>query len=156
MYFDASVVFVTKFLLLFRLALAILWKGERWTLGSYNLHFLIFLTAYFYKVFVFCSVLTKLRDVNRAYLEKSSRYDSYYEAYQKTAETIMVSFFYEFDRPTQGLLKKWPEQSKELYFLKISSRGPPITPQGWTGRNISLYPPDLHLIIYLSSLKLGF
>ena len=45
----------------------------------------------------FCSVLTKLRDVNRAYLEKSSRYDSYYEAYQKTAETIMVSFFYEFD-----------------------------------------------------------
>lgn len=37
------------------------------------------------------SVLTKLRDVNRAYLEKSSRYDSYYEAYQKTAETIMIN-----------------------------------------------------------------
>ena len=66
-----------------------------WTLGSYNLHFLNFLTEYFFKFFcfVFCSVLTKLRDVNRAYLEKSSRYDSYYEAYQKTAETIMVSFF---------------------------------------------------------------
>jgi phosphoinositide-3-kinase regulatory subunit len=37
------------------------------------------------------SVLAKLRDVNRAYLEKSSRYDSYYEAYQKTAETIMIN-----------------------------------------------------------------
>ena len=64
-------------------------------MGSYNLHFLNFLTEYFFNIFcfVFCSVLTKLRDVNRAYLEKSSRYDSYYEAYQKTAETIMVSFF---------------------------------------------------------------
>ena len=59
-----------------------------------------FVTEYVLKFFVFCSVLTKLRDVNRAYLEKSSRYDSYYEAYQKTAETIMVSFFYEFDWPT--------------------------------------------------------
>ena len=58
---------------------------------------LYFVTEYLLKFFVFCSVLTKLRDVNRAYLEKSSRYDSYYEAYQKTAETIMVSFFYEFD-----------------------------------------------------------
>ena len=37
------------------------------------------------------SVLSKLRDVNRAYLEKSSKYDSYYDAYQKTAETIMVN-----------------------------------------------------------------
>ena len=51
MYFDALVVFVTKFLLLFRLALVILWKGERWTLGSCNLHFLIFLTEYFSNVF---------------------------------------------------------------------------------------------------------
>lgn len=37
------------------------------------------------------SVLLKLREVNRAYLEKSSRYDSFYEAYQKTAEMIMVN-----------------------------------------------------------------
>ena len=37
------------------------------------------------------SVLTKLREVNRAYLEKSSRYDSYYESYQKTAENIMIN-----------------------------------------------------------------
>ena len=37
------------------------------------------------------SVLSKLRDVNRAYLEKSSKYDSYYDAYQKTAETIMIN-----------------------------------------------------------------
>lgn len=36
------------------------------------------------------SVLKKLKDVNRAYLEKSSKYDNFYEAYQKTAEDIMV------------------------------------------------------------------
>ncbi len=37
------------------------------------------------------SIRQKLREVNRAYLEKSSKYDSFYEAYQKTAEVIMVN-----------------------------------------------------------------
>ena len=87
------VVFVTKFLLL------IDWLWPYCKRGRGDLWGLIFCYRISFKVFcfVFCSVLTKLRDVNRAYLEKSSRYDSYYEAYQKTAETIMVSFFYEFD-----------------------------------------------------------
>ena len=37
------------------------------------------------------SILTKLREVNRAYLEKSSKYDNFYDAYQKTAEVIAVN-----------------------------------------------------------------
>ena len=33
----------------------------------------------------------------------------------------------------QGPLKKWTEHSHELHFLKIHSRGAPITPRGWMG-----------------------
>ena len=36
-------------------------------------------------------ILTKLREVNRAYLEKSRTYDNFYDAYQKTSEIIAVN-----------------------------------------------------------------
>ena len=89
---------------------------KKWTFGSDNLQFLIFLTEYFSKVFIFCSVLTKLRDVNRAYLEKSSRYDSYYEAYQKTAETIMVSFSMNLTDPLKELWRNEKTFQKIVFF----------------------------------------
>jgi phosphoinositide-3-kinase regulatory subunit len=37
------------------------------------------------------SVLQRLREVNRAYLEKSNAYDRYYEAYQRTSEAILIN-----------------------------------------------------------------